>query len=66
MQANLIEGENRTIHDRWLPYTLYLDPQLGRIGLTERRAQEAGLAIRVARMPMQSVARASKPARSAA
>jgi pyruvate/2-oxoglutarate dehydrogenase complex dihydrolipoamide dehydrogenase (E3) component len=58
VSANLIEGGDRTVHDRLVPYTLYLDPQLGRIGLTEKEAQEAGIKIRVAKMPMNSVARA--------
>jgi pyruvate/2-oxoglutarate dehydrogenase complex dihydrolipoamide dehydrogenase (E3) component len=58
VKANLLEGGHRTVHDRQLPYTLYIDPQLGRIGMTEKQAQEAGIPIRVAKMPMTSVARA--------
>ncbi len=62
VQANLIEGGHRTVHDRPVPYTIYLDPQLGRVGLTEKQAQEAGIPIRVAKMPMKSVARALETA----
>lgn len=38
--------------------TVYSDPQLGRVGLTERQAREAGHDIRVATLPMSSGARA--------
>ena len=48
----------RTTHDRLVPYTVFIDPQLGRIGLTEREAAKQGRPYRVARMPMSHVARA--------
>jgi pyruvate/2-oxoglutarate dehydrogenase complex dihydrolipoamide dehydrogenase (E3) component len=57
-KANLIDGGSRTVSGRQLPYTVYIDPQLGRIGLTEQEAREQGKKIRVAKMPMSSVARA--------
>jgi pyruvate/2-oxoglutarate dehydrogenase complex dihydrolipoamide dehydrogenase (E3) component len=41
-----------------VPYTVFMDPQLGRVGMTEAEAQKTGKKIRVARMPMTSVARA--------
>ena len=41
-----------------MPYTVFLDPQLGAIGMTEREARAAGHRIRVARLPMSRVARA--------
>ena len=41
-----------------MPYTVFIDPQLGRVGLTETEARAQGRNIRVARMPMTSVARA--------
>lgn len=56
--ANVLEGHHRTITGRMVPYTVFLDPQLGRIGMTEADAREAGLHYRVASMPMASVARA--------
>ena len=43
---------------RMLPYTVFIDPQLGRIGITEKEARQQGIKIRVAKMPMTSVARA--------
>lgn len=58
LKANLIDGEDRTIEGRPVPYTVFMDPQLGRIGMTEAQAREAGKKVRVARMPMSSVARA--------
>ena len=58
LRANLIEGGDRTTTGRLLPYTVYTDPQLGRVGLTEGEARGQGLAVKVASMPMASVARA--------
>ena len=48
----------RTIADRQVPFVLYTDPQLGRVGLTEREAQDQGIAYKLAKMPMNYVARA--------
>jgi pyruvate/2-oxoglutarate dehydrogenase complex dihydrolipoamide dehydrogenase (E3) component len=62
IQANLLHGERRSTKDRILPYTVFIDPQLGRIGLTETEARKQGLKIRVAKMPMSSVARAIETA----
>lgn len=58
LRTNLLENGHRTTADRILPYTVYTDPQLGRVGLTEREARERGHAVRVAKLPMSSVARA--------
>jgi pyruvate/2-oxoglutarate dehydrogenase complex dihydrolipoamide dehydrogenase (E3) component len=58
IKANLLEGGARTVADRPVPYTVYIDPQLGRIGLTEDEARARGRAYHVARMPMSHVARA--------
>jgi pyruvate/2-oxoglutarate dehydrogenase complex dihydrolipoamide dehydrogenase (E3) component len=44
--------------DRIVPYTLFTDPQLGRVGLTEREAREKGYEVAVAKMPMSRAARA--------
>ena len=41
-----------------MPYVVFIDPQLGRVGLSEREAQAQGLNYRVAKMPMSYVARA--------
>ena len=58
IRANLLEKKDATIKDRLVPYTLFIDPQLGRVGLTEVEARAQGRKIRVAKVPMTSVARA--------
>ena len=58
LRANLLENKDVTIEGRMVPYTIFIDPQLGRIGLTEKEAREQKRAIRVAKMPMTYVARA--------
>jgi pyruvate/2-oxoglutarate dehydrogenase complex dihydrolipoamide dehydrogenase (E3) component len=58
IRSNLIEKKNASIRDRIVPYTLFIDPQLGRVGLTETQAREQNRKIRVAKLPMSSVARA--------
>jgi len=58
VRDNLLKGGNRTTRDRPVPYCVFTDPELGRVGLTERQAREQGRRIRVAKMPMSSVARA--------
>lgn len=55
---NLLEGANYTIKDRPIPYCMFTDPQLGRVGLTEAQARKQGLNIKVATLPMAHVARA--------
>jgi pyruvate/2-oxoglutarate dehydrogenase complex dihydrolipoamide dehydrogenase (E3) component len=58
VRTNLLEGGNATITDRIVPYTVFMDPQLGRVGLSEEEARERYPNVRVARMPMNHVARA--------
>jgi pyruvate/2-oxoglutarate dehydrogenase complex dihydrolipoamide dehydrogenase (E3) component len=58
VRTNLLEGGNATINDRMLPYTVFIDPQLGRVGLSEEEAREQSRNVRVAMMPMSHVARA--------
>jgi pyruvate/2-oxoglutarate dehydrogenase complex dihydrolipoamide dehydrogenase (E3) component len=58
IRTNLIEGGHATTRNRMVPYTVFIDPQLGRIGLGEDEARKQGLNVRVARMPMSKVARA--------
>lgn len=58
LKANLIDGGKRTVNDRPEPYTVFIDPQLGRIGMTEQEAKKDGRNVRIASMPMSSVARA--------
>lgn len=61
IRANLLkhgQGGHMRTTDRLVPYTIFIDPQLGRVGLTERGARQRGLKIRVAKLPMSHVARA--------
>ncbi len=58
LRTNLIDGGSATTTDRLVPYTVYIDPQLGRVGLTEQEARAQGGDVRVAKMPMSRVARA--------
>ncbi len=60
LRANLLEGKDVTIDGRMVPYTVFIEPQLGRIGVTEKEAREQGKSIRVAKMPMTYVARAKE------
>lgn len=58
LRTNLLGDGGATTTDRLLPYTVFIDPELGRIGMTEREARETGRQIMVAKLPMKSVARA--------
>ena len=58
IRTNLIEKGSATTEGRLVPYTLFIDPQLGRIGLSETEARAQKKNIRVAKMPMTHVARA--------
>jgi pyruvate/2-oxoglutarate dehydrogenase complex dihydrolipoamide dehydrogenase (E3) component len=58
LDANLIRHQKASTRDRVVPYTVFIDPQLGRAGLTEREARTQGRAIKVAKLPMSAVVRA--------
>jgi pyruvate/2-oxoglutarate dehydrogenase complex dihydrolipoamide dehydrogenase (E3) component len=58
IKTNLLDGGNAGVDDRPVPYTVYIDPQLGRIGMTEEAARAKGRDVEVASMPMSHVARA--------
>lgn len=55
---NLLEQGNLSIRERLLPYCMFTDPPLGRVGLTENQAREKGYTIQIAKLPMERVARA--------
>lgn len=55
---NLYKHANLSTKNRHIPYCVFTDPQLARVGITEREAREKGLDITVASLPMTSVARA--------
>ena len=56
--ANLLDGESRRVSDRILGYALYIDPPLGRVGLTESQARARGRPLLVGKRPMSRVGRA--------
>jgi pyruvate/2-oxoglutarate dehydrogenase complex dihydrolipoamide dehydrogenase (E3) component len=56
--ANLFDGENRKVSDRLLGYALYIDPPLGRVGMTETEARKTGRPVLVGKRPMTQVGRA--------
>jgi pyruvate/2-oxoglutarate dehydrogenase complex dihydrolipoamide dehydrogenase (E3) component len=58
IQANLLQNGNATVDGRLVPYTIFMDPQLGRVGLTEKEARAQCRSIRVAKLPMANVAKA--------
>jgi pyruvate/2-oxoglutarate dehydrogenase complex dihydrolipoamide dehydrogenase (E3) component len=58
LYGNLIEGKKLTIENRQVPYSVFTDPQLGRVGLTETQARERGYRLKVGSIPMSWVARA--------
>ena len=58
LRANLLEHGSASMQDRLVPHTVFIDPQLGRVGMTENEARKQGRNIRVAKLPMNAVARA--------
>ena len=58
LRTNVIHHGNASIANRLVPYTVFIDPQLGRVGLSETEARKQGLNIKIAKMPMDYVARA--------
>ena len=57
VSGNLLENGSRTTTNRLVPYTMFTDPQLGRVGMTEAEAKQAGKNIKVAILPMTEAAR---------
>lgn len=56
--ANLLDADNRRVSDRKTAYALYIDPPLGRAGMTEAEAKKSGRNILVGTRPMTQVGRA--------
>ncbi len=53
-----LSGGNRVTTGRQVPFCLFTDPELARIGLSEREARERGIAYRLSKIPMDNVLRA--------
>jgi len=58
VDANLTQGKNLTTDNRIVPYSLFTDPQLGSVGMTEKEARAKGYKLKVGKIPMSHVARA--------
>ncbi len=58
LAANLLDDDPRRVSDRITAYALYIDPPLGRVGLTEREVRATGRPALVGQMPMARVGRA--------
>jgi pyruvate/2-oxoglutarate dehydrogenase complex dihydrolipoamide dehydrogenase (E3) component len=56
--ANLFDGAQRRISDRIMAYALFIDPPLGRAGMSEAEARKSGRRVLVGKMPMKHVSRA--------
>ncbi len=56
--ANLIEGKSLSAEQRLVPYAVFTDPQLGRVGMTEKEARATGKRLKIGKIPMSWVARA--------
>ncbi|HEY1308236.1 MAG TPA: FAD-containing oxidoreductase [Vicinamibacterales bacterium] len=56
--ANLLDGEHRRVSERVIGYALYIDPPLGRVGMTEKEARASGRKLLVGQRPMTKVGRA--------
>ena len=58
VNRNLFGDGAGSIAGRLVPYAMFIDPQLGRVGMNEKEAEAAGIAYEVKKMPMEWVARA--------
>jgi pyruvate/2-oxoglutarate dehydrogenase complex dihydrolipoamide dehydrogenase (E3) component len=56
--ANLLDGEHRAVSDRVPAYALYIDPPLGRVGMTDTQARASHRQLLVGKRPMTRVGRA--------
>lgn len=62
LYGNLYEGKDLRTSARIVPYAVYTDPTLGRVGLTEKAAREKGHKLKIGKVPMERVARARERA----
>ena len=58
LAANLLDGDQRRVSDRITAYALYIDPPLGRAGMTETEVRKSGRKALIAKRPMARVGRA--------
>lgn len=60
LRDSLLHGKRRSTAERPVPYCVFTDPQLGRVGLSEKQASEQQLPYKVAKLAMSGVARATE------
>lgn len=65
LYGNLYEGQKLSTNTRIVPYAVFTDPALGRVGMTEKEARQQGLKLKIGKVPMSRVARALERAESA-
>lgn len=53
-----VNGEKQSIAGRLVPYALFTDPEMGRVGLSEQEARQQGYRLKIGKIPMSRVARA--------
>ncbi len=59
LKANLDQPvKKRSTKERLVPYTVFIDPELARFGLTETQARQKGLKIKIAKLPVSAIPRA--------
>jgi pyruvate/2-oxoglutarate dehydrogenase complex dihydrolipoamide dehydrogenase (E3) component len=58
VKTNVFDGGRRTTTDRLIPFTLFTEPELARVGLTEREARREGFEVRIAKLPVATIPRA--------
>lgn len=58
VKANVFAGGRRSTADRLIPHTVFIDPELGSVGMSEREARAKGLDVRVLKVPASIVPRA--------
>jgi probable pyridine nucleotide-disulfide oxidoreductase len=58
VKANIFDDGQRLTSRRLIPFTLFTQPELARVGLTEKQAREQGIEVRVAKLPVAAIPRA--------
>ncbi|WP_019946108.1 mercuric reductase [Hymenobacter aerophilus] len=64
VRDQLLHGRPRNYHERPVPYVVFTEPQLGRIGLSKDQAREKGVPFRVSRLPASTIGRAVETGRT--
>jgi pyruvate/2-oxoglutarate dehydrogenase complex dihydrolipoamide dehydrogenase (E3) component len=64
LKTNVFGAGGRTRHDRLMPFALFIEPELARVGLTEKEARAQGRALRVAKIPASAIPRARTSGRT--